>query len=170
MAKGNPIGNVKVYRRGRNRRRMNELKKWAAKHHPALTEECLTDLERKFVEAYAAPSSDCYMKTNKAAIKAGYACGKDNKLAYNVGGRTLRRPRVMLALKELLNEKCIDDMIHEGVKERLKDYTSRGWISTAEFVAKIRGDFAPEKSVQLQLTQEDRASRYDEIMKKIEGK
>ena len=127
----------------------------------------LTIKEHKFVEALTNPDSKTYMNQGRSA-EAVYDV---NPLyARRLGSEVANRPRVAKALKEALAVPSIDDLITTGIFERLKDPSSRHWQATADFVAKIRGDFAPEKQIQVSLNPEDRDKKYQDILDLVEKK
>lgn len=127
----------------------------------------LTYKEHKFIAAMTDPNSDTYLHQTRSA-KAAYNVAPSN--ANKLGSQIANRPRVALALKEALSCKEIDELVTEGVFERLKDPNSRHWQPTADFVAKLRGDFAPEKHVNVNLDPVDRDKKYQEILDLIDKK
>jgi|1_EtaG_2_1085319.scaffolds.fasta_scaffold79008_2 hypothetical protein len=117
--------------------------------------EDLTDKERRFMENYSKG------KGLRESCKGVYAnsCGKT----------VLQRPRVQRVLKELIPE-GVNAKIVAGIEERLEDPMSRHWQPTADYVAKLRGDFAPDKVVSVNLSPEERNQEYDKVLDLVKRK
>lgn len=118
--------------------------------------------EQTFVKAMVDSEAPSYMNQTKSVMTAYNPGNYDN--ARKMGSEVANRPRVALALKEALSTDRIDNLITKGILERLEDPGSRHWQPTADYVSKIRGDFAPEKQVIASLTPEDRDKKYQDIL------
>lgn len=120
----------------------------------------LTMKQWNFVHAMVDKDSDTYLNMKRSAEEAGYG----TKYAYVMGRYNMDLDAVQRALRDCLLDEDIDQLLVRGVKHRLKDPESKYWQETATFAAKVRGDFAPEKHVNVTLTPGER----DEKMRKIE--
>lgn len=128
----------------------------------------LTPKQQKLVQAYTNPKKKSYLKRTEAALEA-YDCSS-KRSATVIGSRMLKGEKVQLAIREALHTPKIDKLLEKGVLKRLEDPGSRHWQPTADFVAKIRGDFAPEKQVQVNLTPDQRNEKYEEILNLVKNK
>lgn len=93
------------------------------------------------------------------------------KQAKDLGSRLMSTNReVNKAIRDRLMEGRIDEMIEDGVKKRLGDPDSSRWMETVDYIAKVRGDYAPEKklSASLSMSVEEREKEYEK-MKKLLG-
>lgn len=73
------------------------------------------------------------------------------------------------ALKEIFSEdEEYKDLIRKGMKERLKDPMTRHFQPAAEYVTKVLGEFAPEKSVNLNLDSSDRDAFYNRVIENVD--
>lgn len=115
----------------------------------------------RFIIAYTRSFSDTYLSARKSAVFAGYD--------QDEGTHLLNNPVINMALRELLNTAEIDGKIADGVKHRLNDPDSKNWISTADFVAKVRGDYAPERHEVMGLSAEEREKQYQDVLNKVRG-
>jgi hypothetical protein len=70
-------------------------------------------------------------------------------------------------LLDFLHDKEIDTLITEGIEERLADPESKNWQPTVDFIAKVRGDFAPEKQITATISAEDKDQEYKKIAELI---
>lgn len=130
----------------------------------------LTLKQRKFLAYYLDPTcKDTFLQATEAVLKAGYTC-KTRHVASSMGTTLTHKPIIYMKIKEALSQDNIDDLIYRGIQLRLNDPMTPMWQPTADYVSKIRGDFAPEKHVNVNLTPEQRDEKYDEIMKLVEGK
>lgn len=127
----------------------------------------LTPKQQTLVREYTNPKKDTYLRQDKAAMVA-YDCGS-KRTAEVLGSRALKNENVQLAIREALHTPKIDKLLEKGILERLENPQSRHWQPTADFVAKIRGDFAPEKQVQVNLTPDQRDDKYAEILKLVKN-
>lgn len=129
----------------------------------------LSDKQLAFIFHYTDPDGEAYLDRNKAYVLAGYA-SKNADQVNRLSRTIIKTKKIQMALRELLQKESIDTMIADGVKKRLENPMTPYWQPTADFVAKVRGEFAPDKTVNLNLTPEDRDAKYEEIMKLVEGK
>lgn len=127
----------------------------------------LTTKERNFVRAYCSEGAPTYKHARLSAYKSHNPSsdGSADKAANVI----MKRGRVRVALQNFLRD--YDDEIQEkivdGIRERLKDPKKAAWLPTADFYAKIKGEYAPDKQVQISLSSEDRDARYEETKRKI---
>lgn len=128
----------------------------------------LTLKMRKFVEAYCNPMSPTFQNGRRSALSSYNA--KSEYMGDMIASRLFKHKGVRNLIEKFFKDcKEIEELIIDGAKERLLDPNSRHWQATADFVAKIRGSFAPEKHEHIHMKQEDRDERYQEIMSKIYG-
>ena len=55
------------------------------------------------------------------------------------------------------------------MEKRLRDPDSKHWQPTADFYAKIRGEFAPDKSVKLTISADERKKKRLKRLEEIES-
>lgn len=135
----------------------------------ALDKANLTEIEQKFVEAYVDPTKTTYRNgTRSMAVASPHT--KTTALSQN-GSNMIRRPQVKAALKELLDKPKYKQIIEKKLFEMLEkdDTRDRDRLGAMDFYAKITGAYSPEKHMNLNLTPEDRESKYQEILAKVRG-
>ncbi len=125
--------------------------------------------EVNLLKFYTDPSSETYL--NKAgSYRRAYGKTKDSRYVYDWCVKKFRSARIMKALKEMFTEdEEYKDLIRKGMKERLKDPLTRHFQPSAEFVTKVLGEFAPEKSVNLNLDSSDREAFYGKVIQRVEA-
>lgn len=125
--------------------------------------------EVEFVEHYLDAESPTYLNGFQTAklIAEKRDLSKNKGTIQTRANKILKRPAVVKCIRDRLNQPDIDEMLERGVRSRLSDPEKKGWQETADFVAKLRGDFAPERHLNMEMTQEDRDQVYAEIMDKI---
>lgn len=128
-------------------------------------EDRLTMKQRKFVDALTDQRKPTFLSTAKAA-KEAYPEAKNARC---VGYDTLQKPHVQTVLRDRLETDKVNDMIERGVLKRLEDPASRHWQPTADYVSKVKGDFAAEKHEVYAMKGEDRDRKYDDIIKLVRG-
>lgn len=127
----------------------------------------LTLRHRMFLIHYLNPDGPTFLNATQSYYKAGYKA-KTHILAQKAASHLMDNPIIYHTIKDALQSPDIDDMIQKGVKKRLEDPLTQYWQPTADYVAKVRGDFAPTQQVNMNLTPEDRNKKYDEILELIE--
>lgn len=115
------------------------------------------------------PDAPTFLNATASAEKAGYKA-KSRFYLQQIASRLMDKPLIYHTIKDALKAPEIDDMIQKGVKARLEDPMTSYWQPTADYVAKVRGDFAPTQNVNVNLTPEDRNKKYEEILNLIEKK
>ena len=127
----------------------------------------LTPREREFIRSYCDEESPTYRHGILSAYKA-YNVSSD-ATASGMANIVLKRGRVRMALAKYLKDYDdeIQDKIVNGIRVRLEDPEKAHWLPTADFYAKIKGEYAPDKQVVMSLSPEEREERYEEIKRKI---
>jgi hypothetical protein len=127
----------------------------------------LTPQQREFVKAYIDKRKSTYLNMTRSA-KVAYRCSSEASYQA-IGSKTVRQRKVHMALKQALrnDQEDIDAQIKRGIKARLKNPQSKNWQPTADFYAKIQGDFAPEKHVNVNVDPEAFGERLDYIGEKL---
>ena len=140
-------------------------------YRKAVLNRPLNTQEVNLLKYYTDPESDTYLNKAGSYRKAyGKAKTKESRYIYNWVTKKFRSARIMKALKEMFTEdEEYKDLIRKGMKERLKDPLTRHFQPSAEFVTKVLGEFAPEKSVNLNLDSTDREAFYNRVTERIEA-
>lgn len=120
----------------------------------------VTQKEKEFLELYVAKGAKTYLNHKECAkIVYGVNDSSGNAMGYQI----INKPRIKKILKEEFEDPQIDNLIVKGTLKRLKNSNSRYWQQTADYVSKIRGDFAPERTVNMNMTPEDRDNELAEV-------
>lgn len=128
----------------------------------------LTPKEEVFIKAYLDTNADTFWNGRKSVQKAYNI--RDGHGADSYAYQVLNRERIQRIMEKFCKEDArIGPLIEEGILQRLQNPESRNWQPTADFVAKIRGSFAPEKHEHTHMRPEDRDQKYEEIINKIRG-
>lgn len=159
----------KKARKAQTDRRMRKAVKKLKKLQRISFLEGLTPKEQAFVIAYLDYNNhSTFLNATGSVLVAGYNVQPKN--ASRLGWQMIQKEHIKNSIREALNAPEITELVTVGVKERLKTPTSPYWQPTADYVAKIRGEFAPEKQIQMTLGAPDRDQRYAEIMNIVQGK
>lgn len=126
----------------------------------------LTVKQREFVKAYCKEGSETFMSVEKSAEVAN----PESRDAKSLGRYYMRDEEVKRSIRDRLAVDDIDDLLEEGVRKRLQDPYGKEWQPTADYVSKLRGDFAPEKRMNLNMSVDEREERYQRVMELLEGK
>lgn len=128
-----------------------------------LNEDPLLSMKEKlFVKYYTAPGSQTQLLAKESYVRAGYSGGTGVRAAAK---NKLDTPKVRAALKDIFaSMQDLDTLIVNGVTERLQDPQSRHWQPTADYVSKVRGDFAAEKHAHVHLNESEREDRYKKMI------
>lgn len=127
-----------------------------------------TPKQRKFVEAYVDADSETYLNATRSYMTA---YDKAYDYANSHGHEVLKSPAVRLSIQERLNREKIDDLIEDGLTKILKRPGTPGaYLRAVELIAKMRGLFAPEKHLNMNLTPEQRQDAYRDLLRDIETK
>ena len=119
----------------------------------------MTPRQIAYLQNFLDKKSPTYFNSEKSVVAAGYNASNVKEAAKQVhNSKTMQE-----ALKASLKSPTIDRLLQSGILHRLQDPDSKNWQPTADFVAKIRGDFAPEKHEQTIMTQEQRDRKFEQI-------
>lgn len=153
----------KFSKKSKDTPKLQEIKEKAPKRYRRVKTKLnkLTDRQQNFVKAYTDPTSPGYLNKTQSAREAYNPSSTSS--AANMGQNIMKKPHVNDAVREILNSSKIKDKIIRGVDKRLEDPMTHYWQPTADFWAKITGQFAPEKQIVAQVTPENRRKSYHEI-------
>jgi hypothetical protein len=129
----------------------------------------LTEKEQRFVSAYLDHHNPKTFLNGRQSI---YAAGYKPKSIRNadVMAHTMtHKPKIKDSIRDALAAPDITELILRGIRERLQDPMFQGWQQTVDFVAKVKGEFAPEKHLNMNLTAEDRDRKYQEVLSIVNG-
>lgn len=111
----------------------------------------LTVKQNKFVTAVATHGN-----ATQAVLDAGYSV-QDRISAKAIGAENLAKPIIRTALETALAQRGIDDLaIAKGIDRLLASEKGSDVARGIEILLKIRGDVAPKKSVQVNLSYAER--------------
>lgn len=120
----------------------------------------VTDQELKFLKAYLNKGSKSYLDHSLSG-----------KIAYNghkdVGLRLIRKPRIMTAIKNLFSHPDYDTYIDNGMRKILRNPKDKNFTTAVSLVMKVRGDFAPEKSINMSMTPEDLQKETNDVIEAL---
>lgn len=130
----------------------------------------LNPKQRLFVKAYCSPKSPTAFDATASYQKV---YGVDYKSANSSSSVMLDRPIVQKAMKEMLAETDIADLVREGLYKVVKGfvksdaYKPKDFTAVAQLITEIRGDKAPEKQIVVTLTSEERDQEYEKIVQLV---
>lgn len=152
---------MRKYKR-KNRRKLIEADKW----DPYRDKWGLTPKRHKFVEHFTNPDSDTFLNACKS-VRLSFNT-KSARNATVIANRLKKDERVRMAIEKVAKEDTdLEQIVDQGFKKRLADVDHRQWLTAFDYYCKIRGAFAPEKHINMNLTPEQRDQKYDEILAKI---
>lgn len=108
----------------------------------------LTDQETHFVKLYCKKGTKYFLNHYESGKKAYHGRA-------STGADLMKRPRVSMAIKNLLNNKDVDALLERGLVNSLKNPKDKNWQFAVNTILKIRGDYAPEKKVELSMSPDD---------------
>lgn len=121
--------------------------------------------EFEFLDHYLNVRSPTFLNHVESGLKV-YGNRKE-------GWNRLNNPRIKRCIKELVQEGTYDEMIHRGFQHILSDPDHKSFQATCDKIFKLRGDYAPDKSMTLEISAEEvRAERAQlaESLKQLGGK
>lgn len=133
---------------------------------PEQTKKGLTPQEAEFVKNYGSPKSPTFLNAT-ASYREAYP-GNTQQSCQTNSSIKLRKPAIVETLKEMFDKPPIKAAIFAGMEKRLQDPFSRYFQPSAEFVARVTGDFAPEKHEVSTMKSEERDAFYLKVVEKIE--
>lgn len=127
-------------------------------------DEGLTPQQRKFISLYTDPLKDSFFNATRAVLLS-YNVTNRNTAAV-IGSENLRKLNIQQAIAARVDTDEINDLIVNGIIERLNDPHGKHWMETVYFIAKVRGDFKPRiESAVSYLTPEAREDEYQAMIK-----
>lgn len=125
----------------------------------------LTKTQKDFVDLISDKEGQFFMNPTEA-----YRLLRPKHKNHGKGGwAMMNNPEVKRAIKDRLTDPEIDNLLEVGVRRRLEDPESPYWQPTADYIAKIRGDFAPDRQLVANVSVEDRRQKLEAIAKIIDG-
>lgn len=120
----------------------------------------VTDKEKATLEAYTNKHKKTFMDKTASCEAAGYTAPRTAAV------EVFKRPRIEMALKEMMSEPEIDTMISKRFKKVLAK-GGREFLPVCREIFKIRGDYAPEKQVQVSMTADELKREREEYIQEI---
>ena len=152
------------------KRKVGRKKKPGPKRKPPKKILEITGNQYKWCKAMADEDSETFMAPTKSA-EVAYPNAKDQKSASVIGSMNMKSHKVQKTLREMLS--ADQELRDKWVRSRhriAEDDTHRHHAAMAALHAKITDELAPEKTMNLHASAEDRTDIYRHVYDIVTGK